>query len=124
MDVLQVYFNAQHQTPLPSLSLTPQDCHNIEKIYKSSILQISRYNKNLPKAIVYGNKSYGRLGLYNLYTEQGISQLQALLVSLWSAGPQQTLALIAISWAQLLAGMGFPILDDVQTPIPHLYPMK
>ena len=36
--------------PLPSLSLTPQDCHNIEKIYKPSILQKSGYNKNLPKS--------------------------------------------------------------------------
>ena len=112
------------QYPLPSLSLTPQDYHNIEKIYKPSILQKSRYNKNLPNAIIYRSKSYGGLGLHNLCTEQGISQLQALLLSLWSSRPQHTLSLIAISWAQLLAGMGFPILDDIQTPIPHLYPKK
>ena len=112
------------QYPLLSLSLTPQDCHNIEKIYKPSILQKSGYNKNLSNAIIYGSKSYSRLGLHNLYTEQGISQLQALLLSLQSEGPQHTLSLIAISWAQLLASMGFPILNDVQTLIPHLYPMK
>ena len=29
-----------------------------------------------------------------------------------------------ISWAQLLASMGFPILDNAQTCIPHLYLMK
>ena len=78
--------------PHPSLSLTPQDCHNIEKIYKPSILQKTGYNKNLPNETIYGSKSYGRLGLHSLYTEQGISQLQALLSSLWSAGPQHTLS--------------------------------
>ena len=110
--------------PLPSLSLTPQDCCNIEKLYKSSIVQKCSYNKNLPNAIIYSNKSYGGLSLNNLYTEQGISQLQALILSLCSMGPQQTLSLIAISWAQLLAGTRFPILEDVTTPIPHLYLMK
>ena len=29
-----------------------------------------------------------------------------------------------MSWVQLLAGTWFPILDDIQTPSPHLYPMK
>ena len=112
------------QYPLPSLSLTPKDCHNIAKIYKPSILQKSGYNNNLPNAIINGSKSYCGLSLHNFYTEQGISQIQALLSSLWSAGPQHILSLIAILWAQLLAGMGFPILNDIQTPIPHLYPMK
>ena len=110
---------------LLSLRLTPQDCHhNIEKIYKPSFLQKSGYNTNLSNAIVYGSKSYSRLGLHNLYTEQDISQLQALLLSLWNTGPQQTLTLIAILWVQLLARPGFPILDNVKNPIPHLYAMK
>ena len=110
--------------PLLSLSLTPQDCHNIQKIYKPSFLQKSGYNTNLSNAIVYGSKSYSRLGLHNLYTRQDISQLQALLLSLWNTGPQQTLTLIAILWVQLLARTGFPVLDNVETPIPHLYVMK
>ena len=103
--------------PLPSLSPTPQDCHNIEKIYKHASSRKADTTRTSPKQLSMEANP-------NLNTEQGISQLQALLSSLWSVGPKQTLSLITISWAQLLAGTGFPILNDVQTPIPHLYPMK
>ena len=109
--------------PLPSISLTPTNCASIKKLYKPSILQKCRYNKDTPNELVYGSTTYRGLGLQNLYSEQGTSQLQALS-SLRSIGPQQSLTIIAISWAQLPVGTGAPILEDITTPLPHIYPMK
>ena len=105
MDVPQVCFNAQH--PIPP-SVTQSDTSGLSQHWKDLQTQHppeKMLQQECPQSNHLQKQSYSGLGLHNLYTEQGISQLQALLLSLWSAGPQHTLTLIAILWAQLLASM-------------------
>ncbi len=59
-----------------------------------------------------------------LYVEQGVAQLHSLISILRSDTPATKLALIAVSWAQLLAGVSYPILSQPDTDLPHLDPMK
>ena len=60
----------------------------------------------------------------HLTTEKGIAQLCHFMMAVRTTGVTQKLALIAVSWMQLLAGNSFSVFSNVDTPLPHLYPMK
>ena len=57
-------------------------------------------------------------------TEQGITQIYSLMTSLRAEGVPRKLALITLTWAQLLAGTQQPVLSNVTTTLPHLASMK
>jgi len=78
----------------------------------------------MPNAIVYAHSDYGGIHLRTLAVEKGLLQLQPLLTSLRSDGIEHKLALIALSWAQFLAGTNEPIFENVKLSLPHLAPMK
>ena len=58
-----------------------------------------------------------------LCIEQGAAQLQYLLKCLCTDGLANQLAGIALKWAQLLARVQQPILQQLSPPLPHLQPM-
>ena len=77
----------------------------MQKKIKIAVLPKYGFNCNTPNAIVYGNADYGGIEMQELYQEQGISQLYNLMMALSTPGISNKLALISISWMQLLAGV-------------------
>ena len=57
-------------------------------------------------------------------TEQGITQIYSLMMSLRAEGVPRKLALITLTWAQLLAGPQKPVLSNITNALPHITPMK
>ena len=57
-------------------------------------------------------------------TEQGISQIHSLMMSLRAEGVPRKLALITLAWAQLFTGTQQPVLSNVMNALPHIAPMK
>jgi hypothetical protein len=65
-----------------SLEITTLDkatSNNIQTHAIQEILSHSGFNRNLPRAIVYGPKHYGGLGFTDLYTEQGIAHIHSFI---------------------------------------------
>lgn len=67
---------------------------------------------------------FAGIELRDLRIEKGISQLQNFIMALRIQGITQQIALIAVSWMQLLVGTQKSFFIDVSTPLPHLYSMK
>jgi hypothetical protein len=96
----------------------------MQKQIKKAVLPKYGFNRNTPNAVVYGHSDYAGIEMRTLSVERGIAQVHALFTCLRSDGIAQKLALIAISWAQLLAGTSWSIFADTTTPLPQLSPMK
>ena len=107
----------------PSSSLSVEHCEQLQKDFKKVFLPKYGYNRHTPNAVVFGSSEYGGLGLRTLSVERGIAQIYGLLACLRSNGVASQLAIIMLSWGQLLAGTSVPILLDPSIAIPHLDPM-
>ena len=69
--------------------------------------------------VIYGPSRIYGAGFRLFKTEQGIGQIQYLLKH-WTSTLQPGIAQrIAISWAQMNTGVGWSVLEDVCTPLPH-----
>jgi hypothetical protein len=70
--------------------------------------------------IIYGPASLGGACFRHPYGEQGTGQVLFFIKYWRSSGHAGALACIALSWAQLQAGIAQPILSDMTTHLPHL----
>ena len=120
-----------HAIYLPSMTYTFPSTHHttstlteMEKEIKKAVLPKYGFNRNTPNAVVYGHSDFGGVEMRRLEVEQGIARLYYLMMSLRSEGIPNDLARIAISWAQLIAGINKSIFINVTLPLPHLSPMK
>ena len=107
----------------PSSSLSKEHCDKLQRVFKNAFLPRYGYNRHTPNAVVFGSSDFGGLGLRTLFIERGIAQIYGLLACLRSCGVASQLASIMLSWGQLLAGTGSPILQDTINDLPHLDPM-
>jgi ribonuclease HI len=110
--------------PFPSSTLSNSKCEELQIQIKQAVLPKYGFNRNMPLGVVYGNSEYAGIDMRTLSVEKGLAQLQSLIACLRSEGIPNKLALIAISWAQLLAGTSTPIFQDCKTPLPHLDLMR
>jgi hypothetical protein len=108
----------------PSSSLPIKQCDKMQRQIKKAVLPKYGFNRNTPNAVVYGHSDYAGIEMRTLSVERGIAQLYSLITCLRADGIPHQLAVIAISWAQLLAGTSWSIFEDTTTPLPHLHPMK
>jgi hypothetical protein len=103
--------------------LSKAQCETLQKEVKKAVLPKYGYNRNTPNAVVYGHADYAGVELRTISVELGLAQLQSFLLCLRSEGVPHKLAMIALSWAQFLAGTSIPIFQDTTTSLPHLEPM-
>jgi hypothetical protein len=106
----------------PSGHLTVSQCEQLQSTVKSVVLPKYGFNRSTPNAVVFGPSEYACIELRTIAVEQGLSQLQALMVCLRSNGVPHQLANIAISWAQLLAGTATSIFEDEMASINPIFP--
>lgn len=114
--------NITYSFPTNNLSLAHTNALQTE--IKKVILPKLGFNCSTPNAIVYGHSDYARLNFRHLSTERYISQILQLITTLRTHGVPHQLAMIALNWAQLVAGVSFNILACPTIPLPHIAPMS
>jgi Reverse transcriptase (RNA-dependent DNA polymerase) len=127
----QTYFNAKDAdqgfttvfTPsikyvLPVTSIEPTKLNKIQQTTINAVLPRLGYNKHMPRAVVFATKSRGGLGILNLSTEQGTSQIQLLIAHIRAKKYLYNTIIILLETFQLLAGLSAsPLIDSS----PRLY---
>jgi hypothetical protein len=114
----QTYFNANDANQgyttvfapsvkyvLPVTSICLNKLRNIQKSSVSSILSRLGYNKHMPRSVVFASKARGGIGLLNLPTEQGVSQIQLLISHLRAKSYLYDTILILLESFQLVSGI-------------------
>ena len=109
---------------LPSSNILEPSLNKMQKVIKAAVLPKYRFNRNTPSAVVYGSSDFAGIEMRNLVVEKGLAQLSHLMMAMRTSGISNELAMIAISWMQLVSGIGTSVFTDVATPLPHLRPMK
>jgi hypothetical protein len=114
----QTYFNAKEAdqgfttvfTPsikyvLPVTSIESPKLTKVQQTTINSVLPRLGYNRHMPRAVVFATKSRGGLGILNLPTEQGTSQVQLIIVHLRARTYLYDTIIILLETFQLLAGL-------------------
>ena len=105
---------------LQSGCLTLKQAEKAQSQFTMAILPRMGYNRNTPRAIIFGESIKGGAGLRHLYSEQGTRQIRSTLYHIRKGTALGTTILIQLKWAQLVCGTSIPILTDINRRIPHL----
>jgi hypothetical protein len=103
---------------LPVTSIESTKLDKIQQTTINAILPRLGYNRHMPRAVVFATKSRGGLGILNLSTEQGTSQIQLLIAHLRARKYLYNTIIILLETFQLLAGLPTSPLIDLS---PRLY---
>jgi hypothetical protein len=112
-------WNAQMRYVLPQCVLTPQQLKKIETKPLLAFVAKRGYSRTMALAVRYGPLSMGGAGFIQLETIQGAGQVLNFLKMLRTDCAISKLARCALSWGQLQAGIGSPILMVPSIPLPH-----
>ena len=105
--------------PLPMSHFSPAQLHKLETKSLPAIIAKCGFNRNTSRRVIYGPVRLNGAGFRPFQTEQGVGQILYLMKQ-WTCTLQPGYAKrIAVSWAQLNVGVGWSVLDDVTTPLPH-----
>jgi hypothetical protein len=105
--------------PLPLSHFSAPELHALETKSLPALIARCGFNRNTLRVVLYGPARLNGGSLRPFATEQGVAQVQYLYKH-WSSSLQLNSAQrIAVSWAQLHTGVGWSILYDVNTPLPH-----
>jgi hypothetical protein len=98
--------------PLATTSISQQTLQNIQKPVISSVLSRMGFNQHMPRAVVFASKYRGGIGLLDLYSEQGASQIKLLITNLRSNTYLHNTIHILLESYQVATGMiGNPLID-------------
>jgi hypothetical protein len=78
------------------------------------------YNRCMPKAITYGPKELGGLGLQHLYSIQGSEKICTMIRLMRTKRQAGMIIKIQLQWAQRISGTYNSILMDTSTELPQL----
>jgi hypothetical protein len=125
----QTYFNHHNAklgfttiyTPVMCYDLTTSSIsqHTLQTIQKPMIsIALSRmgFNKHMPRDVVFSSKTKGGLGIMDLYTEQGVLQIKAIITHLRSQSYLYVQMLVLLETYQVVAGIfGCPFHKNTKT---------
>ena len=94
------------QYPLPALTLTEDECKHIMAPVLESGLPKSAICRNYPRAVLYGPKEEGGMGLWNLYDFQGLQRISYLQEHLSATTMLRELLRTSIEIAKVEIGIG------------------
>eukprot|EP00957_Ditylum_brightwellii_P078557 5973073-Ditylum_brightwellii.AAC.1 len=98
------------QYPLAVTSLLKETCLQIMKSFVYAILSKMGFSQHIAREIIYGSTWFGRFQFAHLYNEQGYLALKYLLGHLRKKTITGNQIMIALSYAQLVAGSSEPYL--------------
>jgi hypothetical protein len=107
--------------PLTVTQFTQDQCDKITSpILRASMAQMG-YNRNSPKEVVYGPTSMGGFGLHDLFIEQGIHQVTALVGHLREKkSTTGNMMRIELDWCHVQAGTAEHLLEHPSSPIDYI----
>jgi hypothetical protein len=88
----------------------------------ASILNGIGVSRTIPTAIRHGPVSMGGLDLMDLCTEAGIASVNLFRDSIFSSSETGKMIHINLSHGQLESGLGSPLLEHPDIPVPYLTP--
>lgn len=97
---------------LPATSISSDVLKKMQIPITNTVLTKFGYNRHMPRAVVFAPITLGGLGLLDLYTEQGCSQILLLLSHLRAQSYLSTTMIIMLESYQVAAGMITPIFED------------
>jgi hypothetical protein len=100
--------------------LSEKQLASIQKKATQVLIRKCGFNRCTANAVKYGPPRLGAIGFRILYTEQAMLQQCMLIKHLRTPGQPQDLYLICLSWAQLLSGIGLPLLEFPDLLVPTL----
>ena len=106
--------------PLTSTYFTHDQLDKIQRKAMAIIVARCGYNRNTKKELLYGLIEYGGADFYHLYRWQGYQQIKYFLRQLRLNTPVGNMIRCALAWIQWSVGVSFPILNQVDTPLPHI----
>jgi hypothetical protein len=106
--------------PLSVSQLTKTQLKQIQAPMLALALNRLGYPKSLSRTVVFGSRLYGGLEFDSLATAQGASKVMLLVRHLRTQGQPYMLSLIVLDRFQYNAGVGYHILEDTQSVLPHL----
>ena len=113
--------SARLEFPLTVTQFTQAQCDLISSPVLNVCLTKMGYNKHMPREVVYGPKQMGGLGLHDLYIEQGIKAVTALVGHLREPASQTAkMMLVELQWCQVQAGTAINLLEEPSTPIEYI----
>jgi hypothetical protein len=94
--------------PLPAVTMTPQECKYIMAPLTKYGLPLAGIASTMPTAIRVGSINSGGLGVIDLYTYMGASQIDNLIINTWKKTPTGVLQEIAIEDLAMEIGISTP----------------
>lgn len=105
---------------LPQCYSSSAELNRVSAGLQSECARACGFSGSMHTAIRYGPPALGGAGLIEFYTHQGRGQILNLLRSVRSNTMLRKVWLCTLSWAQLSAGVHYPLLEHPSRSIPYL----
>jgi hypothetical protein len=112
-------WNAKMRYVLPQCVLSPRQLRSIENKPLQAFVAKHGYGRTMALAVRYGPRQLGGAGFIQLETLQGEGQILNFLKMFRTDGTISRLVRCALSWGQLQAGIGVPLLMVPTLYLPH-----
>jgi hypothetical protein len=93
--------------PLGTVSFTEKQCKTIQRLIIQASLRMMGYPTNFPRAMVFGPKELGCLGIRAVWTERCIQHINVAVGHLRQPGRVGDMIMCNLRWQQCLAGVSF-----------------
>jgi hypothetical protein len=101
---------------LPLTSIDPDQLRKIQQPVVNSVLSRVGYNKQMPRSVVFAAKTRGGIGLLDLPTEQGTSQIKLIVSHLRARSYIHDTMMILLESYQVHAGtIQSPFIDTTNS---------
>jgi hypothetical protein len=104
---------------LPVTTFSEDELNHIQSTPIRAILPAMGYNRNMPKAVVFGPREYGGIGLRHLYIEEGSQQTATFMRHYRHGGRIGRALLIGLQWFQLINGTSYDSFEQPNRLLPH-----
>jgi len=115
----QQYYKPKLGYSLPALALTKAQCNSIQSPSVCALLSKLHLNQHTARAILHGPQALGGLQLLDLYTIQGVGQIQLFIGRTQLADKTGNPIHIDLSYVQLLVGTMALFLNTSHTQQGH-----
>ena len=106
--------------PLTVTQFTQKECDSISASAIRACLSKMGFNCNMPREVVYGPPSMFGVGMHDLYIEQGIKQVSALMGHLRQDSDTGKMMQIELQWCQVQAGIQSALLQNTELSIDYI----
>ncbi len=108
----------------PAGVLSLKEAEQVQGAPIQALLSAMGYNPGMPRAIVFGPPESGGIGFRHLFAEQGTLKALTLIQQIRTDRSLGRAIQIQLRWAQRVAGVSSPILEETNLQLPQLHGQK